>query len=142
MVPLEEIEKKNDFNLNLPRYIDSQKEEDRQDIEGHLRGGIPAADIGALRAYWDVYPSLKQALFEECRPGYFALRIDKADVRTTIFKHPEFVSFREDMRRHFRCLAQTHGGIPEGPRRGQPSEGRDFRCLRGLARATTAASRW
>jgi len=101
MVPLEEIEKKNDFNLNLPRYIDSQKEEDRQDIEGHLRGGIPAADIGALRAYWDVYPSLKQALFEECRPGYFALRIDKADVRTTIFKHPEFVSFREDMRRHF-----------------------------------------
>jgi len=41
MVPLEEIEKKNDFNLNLPRYIDSQKAEDHQDIEGHLRGGIP-----------------------------------------------------------------------------------------------------
>lgn len=101
MVPLEEIEKKNDFNLNLPRYIDSQKEEDRQDIEGHLRGGIPAADIGALQSYWDVYPSLKQALVEECRPGYFALRIDKTDVRTTIFEHPEFVAFREDMRRHF-----------------------------------------
>lgn len=65
------------------------------------RGGIPAADIGALQSYWDVYPSLKQALVEECRPGYSALRIDKTDVRTTIFEHPEFVAFREDMRRHF-----------------------------------------
>lgn len=100
MVPFEEIEK-NDFNLNLPRYIDSQKEEDRQDIEGHLRGGVPAADIGALQPYWDVYPSLKQALFEECRPGYFALRIDKAAVRKTIFEHPEFVAFREEMRAHY-----------------------------------------
>ncbi|KPM17631.1 type I restriction-modification protein subunit M [Citromicrobium sp. JL31] len=114
MVPLEEIEKKNDFNLNLPRYIDSQKEVDRQDIEGHLRGGIPAADIDALQAYWDVYPSLKQALFEECRPGYFALRIDKADVRTTIFEHPEFVSFREDMRRHFDAWRQRTAAYLKG----------------------------
>lgn len=101
MVPIEEIEKKNDFNLNLPRYIDSQEQEDRQDIEGHLRGGIPAADIDALQAYWEVYPSLRQTLLKECRPGYFALRIDKADVRTTIFEHPEFIAFRKDMRRHF-----------------------------------------
>jgi len=101
MVPLEEIEKKNDFNLNLPRYIDSQKAEDRQDIEGHLRGGIPAADIDVLQSYWDVYPSLKQALFDECRPGYFALQTDTTAVRATIFEHPEFVSFREQMRGHF-----------------------------------------
>jgi type I restriction-modification system DNA methylase subunit len=47
MVPVSEIEK-NDFNLNLPRYIDSQTPEDRQDIEGHLRGGIPEADVDAL----------------------------------------------------------------------------------------------
>lgn len=100
MVPLEEIEK-NDFNLNLPRYIDSQKAEDRQDIEGHLRGGIPAADIDALQSYWDVYPSLKQALFDECRSGYFALQTDTTAVRTTIFEHLEFVAFREQMRGHF-----------------------------------------
>jgi type I restriction enzyme M protein len=100
MVPMGEIEK-NDFNLNLPRYIDSQKAEDRQDIDGHLRGGIPAADIDALQSYWDVYPSLKQALFDECRPGYFALQTDTTAVRTTIFEHPEFVAFREQMRGHF-----------------------------------------
>jgi type I restriction enzyme M protein len=48
MVGVEEIEK-NEFNLNLPRYIDSQEPEDIQDIEGHLRGGIPVADIDALQ---------------------------------------------------------------------------------------------
>lgn len=101
MVPLEEIEKKNDFNLNLPRYIDSQKEEDRQDVEGHLRGGIPAADVDALQPYWDVYPTMKQDLIGECRPGYFELKVDKTDVRPTIFAHPEFVAFREEMRAHY-----------------------------------------
>ena len=50
MVPLAEIEK-NDFNLNLPRYIDSQTPEDPQDITGHLQGGIPAADVDALQCY-------------------------------------------------------------------------------------------
>jgi type I restriction enzyme M protein len=100
MVPLQEIEK-NEFNLNLPRYIDSQQEEDRQDIEGHLCGGIPAADIDALQRYWDVYPTMKQDLLGECRPGYLELKIDKSDVRTTIFEHPEFIAFRKEMRAHY-----------------------------------------
>ncbi len=50
-----EIEK-NDYNLNLPRYIDSSEPEDKQDIAGHLQGGIPEADVSALQAYWDVCP--------------------------------------------------------------------------------------
>lgn len=100
MVPFEEIEK-NEFNLNLPRYIDSQKEEDRQDIEGHLRGGIPAADIDALQPYWDVYPTMKQNLLSECRPGYLELKVGKTGVRPAIFEHSEFVAFREEMRTHY-----------------------------------------
>lgn len=97
MVPLEEIEN-NEFNLNLPRYINSQEEEDNQDIEGHLRGGIPQADIKALKRYWAVYPTLRQALFDECRPFYHNLKIDKAELRSTIFEHPEFVAFQKEMR--------------------------------------------
>ena len=57
MVPLDEIaDPKNDFNLNLPRYIDSTEPEDLQDIDGHLRGGIPECDLDALAAYWKVLP--------------------------------------------------------------------------------------
>ncbi|RWR31982.1 type I restriction-modification system subunit M [Sinirhodobacter populi] len=100
MVSFDEIEK-NEFNLNLPRYIDSQKQEDRQDIEGHLRGGIPQADINALQAYWDVCPGLKKALFKGCRPGYVELAIDKGSIKPAIFGHPEFASFIEGMNKHF-----------------------------------------
>ena len=50
---------KNDFNLNLPRYIDSTEPEDLQDIDAHLRGGIPNRDIDALDRYWQVFPSVR-----------------------------------------------------------------------------------
>lgn len=100
MVPFEEIEK-NEFNLNLPRYIDSQKQEDRQDIDGHLRGGIPKADIDALQDYWAICPGLKSALFRDLRPGYVELAIDKAAIKTTIYKHPEFAALTKLMAEHF-----------------------------------------
>ena len=100
MVSVEEIEK-NDFNLNIPRYIDSQVPEDIQDIEGHLKGGIPAADIEALQSYWAICPSLKTALFKPNRPGYFDVAVDKAAIRPTIYDHPQFAAFIADMNAHF-----------------------------------------
>ncbi|MBT4498742.1 MAG: type I restriction-modification system subunit M, partial [Gemmatimonadetes bacterium] len=62
MVPLEEIAG-HDFNLNIPRYIDSSDEEDIQDIEAHLKGGIPDRDIQALDRYWQVFPGIRGSLF-------------------------------------------------------------------------------
>jgi type I restriction enzyme M protein len=96
MVPFEEIER-NEFNLNIPRYIDSQQVEDVQDIEAHLRGGIPRSDIDALKDYWEVCPQLRTALFKENRPSYLDLAITKESIKTTIFEHPEFVRFTESM---------------------------------------------
>jgi type I restriction enzyme M protein len=92
MVGVEEIEK-NDFNLNIPRYIDSQQAEDIQDIEGHLKGGIPSADVDALQPYWDVCPQLRQTLFKANRPGYLDLAVSKQAIKPTIYEHPEFVAF-------------------------------------------------
>lgn len=61
LVSVEEIsDPKNDFNLNITRYIDSQEAEDIQDIEAHLLGDIPNADIEALNEYWEVYHTLKR----------------------------------------------------------------------------------
>jgi type I restriction enzyme M protein len=96
MVPVAEIsDAKNDYNLNLPRYIDSTEAEDLQDIEGHLRGGIPNRDLDALQAYWQVIPSVRAALFEDLRPGYSQLRIAKSDIKATIFGHVEFTAFNK-----------------------------------------------
>lgn len=99
LVSVEEIsDPKNDYNLNIPRYIDSQETEDVQDIEAHLLGGIPNADIEALKEYWEVYPSLKAQLFNaNGRENYSNLKIDKDIVKQTIFTHPEFTTFTQEM---------------------------------------------
>jgi type I restriction enzyme M protein len=97
MVGLNEIEK-NDYNLNLPRYIDSSEPEDKQDIAGHLQGGIPEADVSALQPYWNVCPDLRAALFSP-RPQaggrgvYLDLTVDKQSIKPTIYQHPEFAHF-------------------------------------------------
>ncbi len=100
MVSIEDIEK-NDFNLNLPRYIDSQTPEDLQDIEGHLRGGVPKADVNALDSYWAVCPTLRSTLFKELRPGYLSLAVEKSAIKSAIYEHPEFASFITGMNAHF-----------------------------------------
>jgi type I restriction enzyme M protein len=103
IVPVEEIaDPKNDYNLNLPRYIDSTEPEDLQDIDGHLRGGIPQRDIDALDNYWKVMPTLRSVLFENFnRPGYYQLKVPLAEVKATIFGHPEFTDFNDGVTKLF-----------------------------------------
>lgn len=88
MVGLEEIEK-NDYNLNLPRYIDSSVAEDIQDLSGHLQGGIPERDIEAMSHYWRAFSHLKKDLFTEVRPHYYQL----STLNSPLKSHPEFASF-------------------------------------------------
>ena len=93
MVSLTEIAEK-EFNLNIPRYIDSTESEDIQNIEAHLQGDIPNADLEALQHYWTVYPTLKNHLFEKSkRPDFSKLKIAQEDIKQNIFSHPEFVTY-------------------------------------------------
>lgn len=100
LIPITEIaDPKNDYNLNISRYIDSQEEEDIQDIEAHLLGGIPKRDIEALQNYWEVYPTLKNTLYKviDKRPDFYELKIANEEIKNTIFNHPEFTSFGKKM---------------------------------------------
>ena len=95
-IPISEIaDPKNDYNLNIPRYIYNQESEDNQDIEAHLLGGIPKSDIDTLSQYWTVCPSLKNTLFISIknRPNHLDLQVDKEDITNIIYNHPEFVGF-------------------------------------------------
>ena len=94
-VPNDEIKIKNDYNLNIPRYIDSSKPEDLQDIEAHLHGGIPAVDVNSMDKYWALFPSLKEKLFSPLREGYYKLNVDKDDVRSTVYSDAEFAAYSE-----------------------------------------------
>jgi type I restriction enzyme M protein len=104
-VPNEEIAGQ-EYNLNLPRYIDSSEAEDLQDIEAHLRGGIPESDTGALQAYWQVCPQLREVLFQPLRPGYLELAVPPAEVKATITAHPQFAGFLSGMAKHFAAWRQ------------------------------------
>lgn len=101
MISFEAI-KANEFNLNIPRYIESQETEDLQDIEAHLLGDIPNADINALENFWQVFPNLKKSLFQPSdRAKYSSLKVKKDEIKNAIFEHPEFVAFSTEMDKLF-----------------------------------------
>ena len=97
MVKYKEIEA-NAYNLNIPRYIDSQDEEDIQDIEAHLLGDIPNRDIDSLQQYWSVYPDLKAYLFHPTnRPNYSKLAVPKETIKESIFNHAQFMDYSQQL---------------------------------------------
>ena len=96
MVGFDEIrDARNDYNLNLPRYIDNSATEDLQDIEGHLLGGIPQRDVDALATYWASMPALREALFENAgRPDFLQLTRPQNEVKSAILGHAQFHAFQ------------------------------------------------
>ncbi|MGB5988966.1 MAG: N-6 DNA methylase [Marinifilaceae bacterium] len=100
MVKISEIEN-NEYNLNIPRYIDSSVEEDIQDIYAHLNGGIPSVDIDKLDKYWKQFPSLHSELFEARDEKYLNLKVSEDSITETIFKNSEFQAFRKDIQSSF-----------------------------------------
>ncbi|GAP99880.1 type I restriction-modification system, DNA-methyltransferase subunit M [Leptolyngbya sp. NIES-2104] len=96
-ISLEEIaSEKNDYNLNIPRYIDSSEPEDLHDLDAHLNGGIPNVDIDALQAYWRVFPNLRETLFSPSgREGYSQSLVEASQVKATILNHSEFSEFAD-----------------------------------------------
>lgn len=81
--------KRNEFNLNIPRYIQAEDKEILQDIDSHLHGGIPAHDIDKMQIYWDVCPGLKDRLFVKKGEKY-SLKVEKDHVADTIAEEDSF----------------------------------------------------
>lgn len=112
MVPVVEIASTaNDYNLNIPRYIDASEPEDLHDLEAHLHGGIPNRDIDALQAYWSIFPTLRKTLFEAgAREGCSSARIGKSQVKSAILDHGEFREFSRKVSAAFDDWREIHRG--------------------------------
>ncbi|MXV84499.1 SAM-dependent DNA methyltransferase [Candidatus Poribacteria bacterium] len=110
IVPFSEIaDPANDYNLNIPRYIDASEPEDLHDLGAHLNGGIPDTDIDALDNYWTVFPTLRNALFRSNgRPGYSDPIVETQQIKTTILTHPEFNAYQEQVNAIFQVWRETH----------------------------------
>ena len=99
----------NDYNLNLPRYVDSNDPEDLHDLDAHLHGGIPDRDLDALSAWWNVFPSLRATLFENAeRERYSRLCIKTSDLNAGILDHPEFQAYQQQVADIFALWRDVH----------------------------------
>lgn len=118
MIPYSEIES-NEYNLNIPRYIDSSQPEDIQDIEAHIKGGLPKHDIDELERYWNVFPNLRKELFEDFgRESYVKLKHKKDDIRKVIFGNKEFETYARKVDADFKAWKDSQwkklNGIKKG----------------------------
>ena len=97
MVALSEIaNEQNNYNLNIPRYIDSSEPEDLHDLSAHIHGGIPNADLDALQDYWDAFPQLRDHMFTPNRPGYSDLAIEVDEVQQAILDSQGFAEMQHE----------------------------------------------
>lgn len=118
MVKFSEIEK-NEFNLNIPRYIDSSQPEDLHDLAAHLNGGIPDADLDALGHFWQVFPNLRADLFAPgTRKGYSNALVKAGEVKQTILDHPEFKAFAEKTLGRYSAWRAAHDDCLNGLEKG------------------------
>ena len=108
-VSMEEIER-NDYNLNIPRYVSAPDTEILQDIDAHLYGGLPKHDIDQLATYWDVCPSLRSDLFSEhpTREGYYSLNCEQDAIRDTVSANADFQKQSEVFKRSFADWCDKH----------------------------------
>ena len=90
LVSREEI-RSNDYNLNIPRYVDSSEPAETWDIYASMFGGIPMTEIDGLEEYWKAFPTLKSALFTNSDIPYVELATE--DIKNTIKNHADIKTF-------------------------------------------------
>ena len=90
-VSKEEI-RSNDYNLNIPRYVDSSEPAESWDIYASMFGGVPVRELEELQDFWKVFPSLKEELFDG-DGGY--VQVKAQNVRQAIEGNPEVQAFRK-----------------------------------------------
>lgn len=88
----------NDYNLNIPRYVDSSEEAESYDIYASMFGGIPKPELEGLRHYWDVFPSLQNELFEG-DGEYLSLKTE--DIKKVIHENRDVKTFLENYQQAF-----------------------------------------
>ncbi|PKO08104.1 MAG: type I restriction-modification system subunit M [Chloroflexi bacterium HGW-Chloroflexi-2] len=91
--------RKNEYNLNIPRYVDSSEAPESWDIYASMFGGIPKKEIEELSAYWQTFTELKADLFTN-DPGEH-VHIAAGNVKDIIKNHPNVVSFKEQYAKAF-----------------------------------------
>lgn len=100
LVPKAELQgQANDYNLNIPRYVDSSEPPESWDLYASMFGGIPLSELDALSAFWKAFPYLRAALFTLDGTPYAQRKAD--DLAAAVQQHPEVKKFNDAFNRAF-----------------------------------------
>ena len=94
----------NNYNLNIPRYVDSSEKTESWDIFATMFGGIPKSELEDLNDFWNAFPNLKSDLFQEINASTYQLKV--SDIKKAVFSHPEIEQFFETSRKVFSDIPQ------------------------------------
>lgn len=97
-VSKEEI-RKNDYNLNIPRYVDSSEDAENYDIYASVIGGIPKVEVEKFESEWLAFPSLKNELFTKTNDSYYELK--STDIKNSILSNTDVIKFEENYKKTF-----------------------------------------
>lgn len=84
--------RQNEYNLNIPRYVDSSEKAESWDIYASMFGGIPAGELNELSVYWEAFPNLKKALFDNVDAEYVGFSV--LDIKKSIFENNDIKNFK------------------------------------------------
>ena len=91
--------RRNEYNLNIPRYVDSSEKAENWDIYASMFGGIPESELAELHKYWAAFPGLKNALFTSQNEAF--CRLNVPDLKAAVFAHPSVMAFTQNYQRAF-----------------------------------------
>lgn len=100
VVEREEI-RENEYNLNIPRYVDSSEAIESWDIHASIAGGIPDSEIEMLRDYWAVFPELRKDLFISDSTPYSKLTVKEEEIADFIISHNDVQRYTELFNKNF-----------------------------------------
>lgn len=98
-----ETVRENDYNLNIPRYVDSSEKPESWDIYASMFGGVPKSKLDDLNEYWEAFPTLKDEIFEYINNEYVQLKTD--DVKKVIKMHSDVQEFADNYNGAFNNFA-------------------------------------
>ena len=98
VVSREEI-RNNDYNLNIPRYVDSSDASETWDIYASMFGGIPKTELDCFDEWFEVLPNLKTDLFEKKTETSYVIKC--SEVKKLVCEHRDVKLFLNDFNSRF-----------------------------------------
>ena len=92
----------NDYNLNIPRYVDSSEDAENYDIYASVIGGIPKNEVEKFESEWKAFPSLQNELFKKVNDSYFELNTD--NIKETVLLNKDVKAFESNYKKVFEGL--------------------------------------